>query len=141
MDLIIDRAIGVELNLTTIGSAGAFFKFTNVPELTTNGIAYLQGLEAFDNTGLLISPTGKNIITPAGSLSCLVLLYEQDLEKVAYIPLYSLISKNNAGLIRTFQNLKINLVKSGVFLAAVTGLTTAESIYFNFYYKKDGGRS
>lgn len=133
MSLVIQRSYLVELNLTSI-AAGQKYYFLDVPQLRS-GSYMVQGIEAFDVTQILVSPNSKNVVSAAGSLCPLITFSVRDTEEFYQIPYYTLISKNNAGLIRMFYNKQINLVKSYATLTSVTGLTAAESLLFNFYYK------
>ena len=130
--LIISRSYLVEVNLANAVSTGARYNFLDVPQLRK---VYVQGVEAFDITGLAVSPNGKTIVSAAGSLSVIVTLCVGDKEDIYQIPYYTLVAKNNGGIIREFANKMINLTKSYVQLVGTAGLTANESCIFNFYYK------
>ena len=130
--LVISRSYLVEVNLSTAVATGNRYNFLDVPQLRS---AYVQGVEAFDITGLAVSPNGKTVVSAAGSLSILVTLCVGDKEDIFQMPYYTLIAKNNGGIIREFYNKQINLTKSYIQLVGVAGIAANESCIFNFYYK------
>jgi len=130
--LVISRSYLVEVNLATAVATGNRYNFLDVPQLRN---VYVQGVEAFDITGLAVSPNGKTIVSAAGSLSVLVTLCVGDKEDIFQMPYFTLIAKNNGGIIREFYNKQINLTKSYIQLVGTTGLAANESCIFNFYYK------
>lgn len=132
--MIITNSYLVELNLPTIG-LGQRYTFLDVPQLRYNAVI-IDGLEAFTSTQLTTSPNGKAIITDAASLGIVLTFVVNETEEVYQIPYYTLVSGNNAGLIREFGNKRINLVKSYATILNIAGLTAAQSLIFNFYYKK-----
>lgn len=132
--MIITNSYLVELNLPSI-ALGQRYTFLDVPQLRYNAVI-IEGLEGFTNTQLAVSPNNKNIITSAGSLNLVLTLVVDETEDIYQIPYYTLISSNNAGLIREFANKRINLVKSYITILNTTGLTAGESAIFNFYYRK-----
>lgn len=132
--MIITNSYLVELNLPSI-ALGQRYTFLDVPQLRYNAVI-IEGLEGFTNTQLAVSPNNKNIITPTGSLNLVLTLVVDETEDIYQIPYYTLISSNNAGLIREFANKRINLVKSYITILNTTGLTAGESAIFNFYYRK-----
>jgi hypothetical protein len=132
--MIITNSYLVELNLPTI-SLGQRYTFLDVPQLRYNAVI-IDGLEAFTNAQLATSPNNKNIITAAASVNIVCTFVVDETEEIYQIPYYTLISSNNAGLIREFANKRINLVKSYATILNTSGLTAAESLIFNFYYRK-----
>ena len=132
--MIITNSYLVELNLPTI-SLGQRYTFLDVPQLRYNAVI-IDGLEAFTATQLATSPNNKTIIANNAAPNILMTLVVNETEEIYQIPYYTLISSNNAGLIREFGNKRINLVKSYATIINVTGLNAGESLIFNFYYKK-----
>ena len=124
----------VELNLPTI-SLGQRYTFLDVPQLRYNAVI-IEGLEAFTVDQLKVSPNNKAIISATASLNLVLTLVVDETEELYQIPYYTLISGQNAGLIREFANKRINLVKSYITILNTTGLTAGESAIFNFYYRK-----
>lgn len=132
--MIITNSYLVELNFPTI-SLGQRYTFLDVPQLRYNAVI-VEGLEAFTIEQLKVSPNNKNIITSNASLNLVLTLVVDETEELYQIPYYTLVSGNNAGLIREFANKRINLVKSYITILNTTGLTAGESAIFNFYYRK-----
>lgn len=136
--MIITSSYLVELNLPTI-SLGQRFTFLDVPQLRYNAVI-IDGIEAFTNAQLATSPNAKAVINASASLGIVVTLVVDETEDIYQIPYYTLISANNAGLIREFANKRINLVKSYATILNTTGLSTGQSLMFNFYYRKQAKR-
>ena len=132
--MIITNSYLVELNLPTV-SLGQRYTFLDVPQLRYNAVI-IDGIEAFTNSQLATSPNAKNIISANGSLNIVVTLVVDETEELYQIPYFTLISANNAGLIREFANKRINLVKSYATILNTASLTAGESLIFNFYYRK-----
>lgn len=132
--MIITNSYLVELNLPSI-ALGQRYTFLDVPQLRYNAVI-IDGIEAFTSTQLAVSPNNKNIITANAATNIVITLVVDETEELYQIPYYTLISSNNAGLIREFANKRINLVKSYATILNTTGLTAGESLIFNFYYRK-----
>jgi hypothetical protein len=132
--MIITNSYLVELNFPTI-SLGQRYTFLDVPQLRYNAVI-IEGLEAFTVDQLKVSPNNKAIISATSSLNLVLTLVVDETEELYQIPYYTLISGENAGLIREFANKRINLVKSYITILNTTGLTAGESAIFNFYYRK-----
>ena len=132
--MIITNSYLVELNLPTI-SLGQRYTFLDVPQLRYNAVI-IDGLEAFTASQLATSPNNKTIISAAASINIVCTFVVDETEEIYQIPYYTLISANNAGLIREFANKRINLVKSYATILNTSGLTATESLIFNFYYRK-----
>jgi len=124
----------VELNLPTI-SLGQRYTFLDVPQLRYNAVI-IEGLEAFTADQLAVSTNNKPIIGVLGALNLVLTLVVDETEEIYQIPYYTLISANNAGLIREFANKRINLVKSYITILNTTNLAAGNSVIFNFYYRK-----
>jgi hypothetical protein len=136
--MIIENSYLVEVNLPSI-TLGQRYTFIDIPQLRYNAVT-MMGIEAFTGSQLATSPNNKTVIAAAGSVNIVCTFVVNETEDIYQIPYYTLISANNAGLIREFQNKRINLVKSYITILNVTGLNANESVMFNFYYKKDQKR-
>lgn len=132
--MIITNSYLVELNLPSV-ALGQRYTFLDVPQLRYNAVI-IDGIEAFTSTQLAVSPNNKNIISAPASLNIVVTLVVDETEEMYQIPYYTLISSNNAGLIREFANKRINLVKSYATILNTAGLSNNDSLIFNFYYRK-----
>lgn len=133
--MIIENSYLVEVNLPSI-TLGQRYTFLDIPQLRYNAVT-MMGIEAFTASQLATSPNNKTVISASGSVNIVCTFVVNETEDIYQIPYYTLISSNNAGLIREFQNKRINLVKSYITILNVTGLNANESVMFNFYYKKD----
>lgn len=133
--MIIENSYLVEVNLPSI-TLGQRYTFLDIPQLRYNAVT-MMGIEAFTASQLATSPNNKTVISGAGSVNIVCTFVVNETEDIYQIPYYTLISSNNAGLIREFQNKRINLVKSYITILNVSGLNANESVMFNFYYKKD----
>ena len=136
--MIIENSYLVEVNLPSI-TLGQRYTFIDIPQLRYNAVT-MMGIEAFTSAQLATSPNNKTVIAGAGSVNIVCTFVVNETEDIYQIPYYTLISANNAGLIREFQNKRINLVKSYITILNVTSLNANESVMFNFYYKKDQKR-
>ena len=134
MYLVIQRSYLTEINLTAI-NVGQRYYFLDVPELR-QGTAFIQGIECFTAAQLATSPNNKTTIAAAGAASIMCTFTVGETEDVFNIPYYTLVSANNAGLIRAFNNKSVNLVKSYVTVVNSSNLNASESVLFNWYFKK-----
>jgi hypothetical protein len=132
--MIITNSYLVELNLPTV-SLGQRYTFLDVPQLRYNAVI-IDGIEAFQNDQLATSPNNKAVINANAVSGIVITLVIDETEDLYQIPYYTLVSGNNAGLIREFANKRINLVKSYATILNTTGLTAGQSLIFNFYYRK-----
>lgn len=130
---LIRKAYSVELNMPTI-AVGQRYTFQDVPQLR-GGTIFVNGVSAFSASGLTVTSNQKNVVTAGGALNVVVYLVVGETEDIFAMPYSDLISQLNGGLIRTFENKQINLVKSYCVLNSITGVTAGESLFFNFYYK------
>jgi len=133
--MIIQNSYLVEVNLPSV-NLGQRYTFIDIPQLRYNAVT-MMGIEAFTSTQLATSPNNKTVISAAGSVNLVCTFVVDETEDIYQIPYYTLISGVNSGLIREFQNKRINLVKSYITVLNTTSLNANESAMFNFYYKKD----
>lgn len=124
------KSIIVELPITAIAN-GTTLNFNDVPQLRGK---YIQGIETYTNNEVGKTPTQKNVIALANLSSFLVNLVTDNETVFENIPYFTLNANANAGIIREFKNLKININKSNIYIASGTGLTVGESALFTFYY-------
>ncbi len=133
MYLVIQRSYLTEINLTAV-NAGQRYNFLDVPELRQAAV-FIQGIETFTAAQLAVSPNNKTVIAAAGAASIMCTFVVGETEDIFNIPYYTLVSANNAGLIRAFNNKKINLVKSYATVVSASNLNAGESLIFNWYFK------
>lgn len=124
------RSILVEIPLTTVAN-GSTINFNDVPQLRGK---YVQGIETYTSDQVSRSATQRAVIGSGSQSAFLCNLVTDSEITFENIPYFTLISSNNGGLIREFNNLKININKSSIYISFNTGLTTSQSALFTFYY-------
>lgn len=129
-NIVFEKSIFVELKLTTTPAAGVVTTFLDVPQL--RGM-YVQGIEAFTDTQLTKTPNLTTVFAAAAAKEMLMTFAQGVDNRYENVPYYTLISSLNGGLIREFDNLKININKSYVFIGGATA-TVNHALAFNFYY-------
>ena len=95
---------------------------------------YVQGIETYTSDQVSRSQTQRAVIGSGSQSAFLCNLVTDSEITFENIPYFTLISSNNGGLIREFNNLKININKSSIYISFNTGLTTSQSALFTFYY-------
>lgn len=133
--MIITNSYLVELNLATI-SQGQRYTFLDVPQLRYNAVT-IDAVESLTASQLATSPNLKTTISATGMLGIVLTFVVDETEEIYQIPYYTLNAASNSGLIRSFNNKRINLVKSYATILNTTGLTAGQSLMFNFFYKKN----
>lgn len=126
-----------EINLTGTIAIGNFYSFKDQPDIRFNEVK-IVGIQTFTATHLATSPDQKTVIADAGAASLVVSFAagQGNTIEIDKVPYYDLISGNNSGLIRMFNDKRINLTKSGVQVVSTSNLTTGYSVIFNFIYEK-----
>lgn len=132
-NLIIKRSQIIEAKITGTPTTGVRYQFTDIPALSRLNIV-IYGIEAFTDSELAKSPqSGATVVGSATGIS--VTLRDQNKLEFAYqVPYYTLIRKNNAGLVVLFTPRTINLTDCYIQLSDTTGLTADEVACFNLYY-------
>lgn len=133
--MIITNSYLVELNLPTI-SQGQRYTFLDVPQLRYNAVT-IDAIESLTVTQLATSPNLKTLISGTGMLGIVLTFVVDETEEIYQIPYFTLNAGSNSGIIRMFQNKRINLVKSYATILNTTGLTAGQSLCFNFFYRKN----
>jgi hypothetical protein len=133
--MIITNSYLVELNLPTI-SQGQRYTFLDVPQLRYNAVT-IDAVESINADQLATSPNLKTLIPAAAMKNIVVTLVVDETEEIYQLPYFTLNAASNSGIIREFANKRINLVKSYATILNTTGLTAAQSLCFNFFYKKN----
>ena len=128
---VIEKSYFVELNFASAGASGKRFYFQDIPQLRNVKTCAIEAISANE---LSQSPNNKTMVSQSNSKYCLLTLAVQDTELVYQLPLFSLFTSEQGGILKQFKGLNINLVKSYV---TTTGLGPAanESLGFVFYYK------
>lgn len=120
----------VELNFVSAPTAGAPITFKDVPFL---GDVFIYGIECITASQMTTSPTSNTMASQANCLRGALTIVENNTEVLAQIPNGQLITQNNAGVIKEFRPIKINLTKSNVQMFSA-GIAAGESICYNFIY-------
>lgn len=124
------KSITVELQFNN-PATGNSVQFLDVPQLHGK---YVQGVEAFTAAECSLSPT-QNTVIADGAKNGLLMTFIQGNDKVIEnLPYFTLIAKENAGIIREFKNLKININKSSAYIADATNIVSGTVALFTFYY-------
>jgi len=128
---VIEKCYFVELNFASAGASGKRFYFQDIPQLRNVKTCAIEAISANE---LSQSPNNKQMVLQSNSKFCLLTLAVQDTELVYQLPVFSLFTSEQGGILKQFKGLNINLVKSYV---TTTGLGPAanESLGFVFYYK------
>lgn len=130
---VAQRTYLTEIKLQNAIAVGQRIPFLDVPELSQRGLgAMIYAIECFNATDLSVSPNG-NAVCPLVT-GMVVTFAEEATETVFQYPCNDLRPANNSGLIRMFNNKKINLPKSYITLFSVAGIAQNQSVLFNFYY-------
>jgi len=127
--LRVEKAIFVELKLTKVGP-GVTLSFQDVPQLRGK---FIQAIEAFTDEQLTLTPDNNPLIPSGSELEFAMTFNEESLKKIENIPYISLIALQNAGILRQFKNLEININKSIVRIGGATA-SVGQSLGFMFYY-------
>lgn len=124
------KSIAVELKIQN-NTNGSQQLFLDVPQLKGK---FIQGIEAFTQDQVAKTFTQNNVI-PAlavnGILVNIVVNSDTILENISY---FTLVAAFNAGLIREYKNLKININKSGIYIGDNTNILVGQAVLFTFYY-------
>lgn len=130
---IIKRSYLTEVNMATV-TASQKYNFDNIPELNRKDVI-ITGISAYTASSLVSSPNQKTVIADAAAANFVVTLATAESERIYRIPYYDLVSRTNAGLIRLFDKLNLNLTKCYVTCLNTAGVNAGESLVFNLIYE------
>lgn len=95
----------------------------------------IVGIEAFSATQISTSPNG-NTVANGDMLKMGFLSLDVDgSQPIQNLPLPTLVTSNNNGVMKEFENLKLRLNKSYISFPTPSRLTAGEVILLNFYYE------
>ena len=99
----------------------------------------MEAITCFNAEQLSLSPSG-NIVVGAVEVPglTLTLAIEDQEESIYYEPYYDLIPALNGGMIRLFNNPKVNLVKSFITITNAAIVVATHSILVGFHFKPTG---
>lgn len=123
----------VELNYATAPAAGSTLNFKDVPFLKD---VWIYGIEVITADQMSVSPSSATMATKANTIKGSLTIQDGNVEKLYQVPNGQLITQDNAGIVKEFQPMKINLTKCYVQMYAA-GINAGESICFNFIYLND----
>jgi hypothetical protein len=98
---------------------------------------YVFGVDTFYNSIVSASPSAYPLVDQTILQKAYLILAVDNAEDIYKIPLTTLVSKENAGIIRELDGVKINFTKSRVVIADNTGLVAGTTFLFNFFYRDD----
>lgn len=131
MTPIAQKTYLVEVNLPST-AVGTQVNFGFIAQLEG---AQIYGIQSFSADDIGASPNQRPPVPAAGLPSLFVTFVVGEEERLFKIPVTDLNSFFNKGIIRAYNNLKINFTKSYVSVNSATGLTALDSICFQFIYK------
>lgn len=129
---IIENSYLVEVNLGTIALQKQI-NFNFIPQLEGS---YIYSIQVLSATNLVTTPNGAATASTLGIASLTVTFTVGDNQDLYLYPCYDLISSQNAGFQRMFNNKKLNLTKSFVTLQSTANLVNNNSVLFLFHYRK-----
>lgn len=130
----IKRSFLTEVILSSVAVGTRAF-FQDVPQIRMQNIL-VESIEAFCATQLTTSPTQRTVIASA-NVPCVSVSFAvgmQNTIELDNIPLYDLIPGNNSGLMRLYNDKRINLTKSYVTILNAGSLAANQSVLFNIIY-------
>lgn len=135
--LLTNRFYLAEINLPT-SSQNQRYYFADIPTLRY-GTIEVESITCFDADQFALSPAGNTVIasTEVPGLALTFAIEDQE-ESIYYLPIYDLIPALNGGMLRLFNNPKINLVKSFVTITNSAIVTATHSVLIGFHFKPTG---
>jgi len=135
--LLTNKFYLAEINLAT-SSANQRYYFADIPTLRYGTIT-VESVNIFNASQLSLSPAGATVI-PVTALPGLTITFciEDQEESIYNMVTYDLNPSLNGGMLRLFDNLKINLVKSFITITNSAIVTATHSVLVGFHYKPTG---
>jgi hypothetical protein len=130
-NMVISNSKFVEINMPAV-SAGQKYYFSQDQQLSE---VYIHAIEAFTDASLSKTPGLYTMFADANVKDIVLVLTVGSDEVIYQIPLYTLVAAKNAGLIRQFAHLKVNLTKSYIQLVNGANITAGQSAAFTLYYR------
>jgi hypothetical protein len=135
--LLTNKFYLAEINLAT-SSANQRYYFADIPSLRY-GTIEVECISIFNASQLSLSPAGATVV-PSTALPglTLTLCIEDQEESIYNLPTFDLNPSSNGGMLRLFNNPKVNLVKSFVTITNTALVTATHSVLVGFHYKPTG---
>lgn len=130
----IKRSFLTEVILSSV-SVGTKAFFQDVPQVRMQNIV-VESLQAFSSSQLITSPTQRTVIADT-NVACLSVSFAvgmQNTIELDNLPVYDLISAANSGLMRLYNDKRVNLTKSFVTVLSAGTLAANQSVIFNIIY-------
>lgn len=128
---VIRNSYLTEIVLAQTPAVGQRIYFQDVPQIRN---VYTVGIQAYTASQLVTTPNSRATVSTV--LGIVLTLTEESTEKIYQIPVYDLISANNGGIIRQFDQKRFNLPKSYITILSITSLNLNDSLPINFIYNE-----
>lgn len=127
----IEKSYLIELNVgTTNPGNGVNINFQDFPQLRD---IYLTGIQVFDLSTVLTSPSGKTVVGAlTGATVTLLDIFNQEI--IRSYPAQDLSPYYNSGIYRDFKPFKLQLTKSYITILDNTTTAANESYIVNIFY-------
>ena len=133
-NLVAGRTYMTEVLLTS-NSTNQSFNFLDIPTLRFPNVA-MEAIQIFTATQNTISPNGNTVIAASAlpGLTLTLSIGGQE-ERIKDYSCYDLVPSLNGGLIRVFNNLQVNLVKSYIKIVDTSIVTANTSVLVQFTFR------
>jgi hypothetical protein len=127
----IEKSYLIEINVgTTNPGNGVNINFQDFPQLRD---IYLTGIQVFDLSTVLTSPSGKTVVGAlTGATVTLLDIFNQEI--IRSYPAQDLSPYYNSGIYRDFKPFKLQLTKSYITILDNTTTAANESYIVNIFY-------
>jgi hypothetical protein len=127
----IEKSYLIEINVgTTNPGNGVNINFQDFPQLRD---IYLTGIQVFDLSTVLTSPSGKTVVGAlTGATVTLLDIFNQEI--IRSYPAQDLSPFYNSGIYRDFKPFKLQLTKSYITILDNTTTAANESYIVNIFY-------
>lgn len=133
--VVTEKSLLVEVAITST-STGSIFTLPDNQILRQPNVE-VYGVEVFNNSQLSLSPGGRAVVTPSGSLGIAVTLQDnKSINRINQAPYLSLNTAVNNGIIREFKPFKMVLTKSFITILNGSDLSTGQAAVINIIYKE-----
>jgi len=132
--VVIERSLGVEVNLKTSNNGDQFFLPDN--QIIRGQRIRVYGIECFTVAQLTKTPGALTTVAAAGALGLMINFVDGNSSNLAYqIPYYTFISSLNGGFIREFKPFECILTKSFIQITDATSVVAGTAAYIHLVYK------
>ena len=128
--IVIKNSYLVELAYPSAAAAGSQITFKDAQFLEK---VLIVGIEIITADQMSTAPSGNAMASKANAIKGALTIVEGNKDKLFQLPNGQLITQDNAGIVKEFSPIKLNLSKCSVVMFAA-GIAANESLCFNFYY-------